>query len=97
MGDDHALGKVLPPQFHPLVRNQITETHRVLDLAKLISDITGADIAYLPNPRVEALGARDHWAVERLVGEPAIEPSLNRAIEVLRKVAAAPHAARERS
>src|SRR6516164_22797 len=50
-----------------------------------------------PNPRIEALGARDHWAVERLVGEPAIEPSLNRAIEVLRKVAAAPHAARERS
>ena len=38
----------------PMVLNQITETHRVLDLAKLISDITGADIAYLPNPRVEA-------------------------------------------
>jgi intracellular multiplication protein IcmP len=50
-----------------------------------------------PNPRVEALGARDHWAVERLVGEALIEPSLDRAIEVLRKVAAAPHAARERS
>jgi UDP-sulfoquinovose synthase len=32
----------------------MTETHRVLDLAKLISDITGADIAYLPNPRREA-------------------------------------------
>jgi UDP-sulfoquinovose synthase len=38
----------------PMVLNQITETHRVLDLAKLISGITGADIAYLPNPRVEA-------------------------------------------
>jgi UDP-sulfoquinovose synthase len=38
----------------PMVLNQITETHRVLDLAKLISDITGADIAYLPNPRREA-------------------------------------------
>jgi UDP-sulfoquinovose synthase len=38
----------------PLVRNQMTETHRVLDLAKLVSDITGADIAYLPNPRQEA-------------------------------------------
>jgi UDP-sulfoquinovose synthase len=38
----------------PLVLNQMTETHRVLDLAKLISDITGADIAYLPNPRREA-------------------------------------------
>jgi UDP-sulfoquinovose synthase len=37
-----------------LVRNQMTETHRVLDLAKLISDITGADVAHLPNPRQEA-------------------------------------------
>ena len=45
-----------PPQSgsKPMVLNQITETHRVLDLAKLISDITGAEIAYLPNPRVEA-------------------------------------------
>jgi UDP-sulfoquinovose synthase len=45
-----------PPQAgeKPKVLNQITETHRVLDLAKLVSDITGADIAYLPNPRVEA-------------------------------------------
>ncbi|HWG02775.1 MAG TPA: NAD-dependent epimerase/dehydratase family protein [Trebonia sp.] len=45
-----------PPEAgdKPLVRNQMTETHRVLDLAKLISDITGADIAYLPNPRQEA-------------------------------------------
>jgi UDP-sulfoquinovose synthase len=45
-----------PPQAgsRPMVLNQITETHRVLDLAKLISGITGADIAYLPNPRVEA-------------------------------------------
>jgi UDP-sulfoquinovose synthase len=45
-----------PPQpgEKVLVRNQMTETHRVLDLAKLVSDVTGADIAYLPNPRVEA-------------------------------------------
>jgi intracellular multiplication protein IcmP len=40
-----------------------------------------------PNPRVEAIGARDHWAVERLAGQPVIEPSLDRAIEALRKVA----------
>ncbi len=38
----------------PMVLNQITETHRVLDLAKMISDLTGTEIAYLPNPRVEA-------------------------------------------
>ena len=38
----------------PLVRNQITETHRILDLAKMIADMTGTQIAYLPNPRREA-------------------------------------------
>ncbi|HTA08550.1 MAG TPA: hypothetical protein VK836_08575, partial [Streptosporangiaceae bacterium] len=37
-----------------LVRNQITETHRILDLAKMIGDMTGTEIAYLPNPRREA-------------------------------------------
>jgi intracellular multiplication protein IcmP len=41
-----------------------------------------------PNPRVEALGARDHWAAERLIGGPAVEPSLDRAVEALQKVAA---------
>ncbi|VVT02114.1 NAD-dependent epimerase/dehydratase family protein [Hoeflea sp. EC-HK425] len=34
--------------------NQMTETHRVRDLAKMISGMTGADIAWLPNPRKEA-------------------------------------------
>ncbi len=45
-----------PPQAGSkvLVRNQTTETHRLLDLAKMISDMTGSEIAYLPNPRREA-------------------------------------------
>jgi UDP-sulfoquinovose synthase len=45
-----------PPEAgdKPQVLNQMTETHRVLDLAKLVSDATGSDIAYLPNPRKEA-------------------------------------------
>ena len=34
--------------------NQMTETHRVRDLAQMIARLTGADIAYLPNPRQEA-------------------------------------------
>ncbi len=34
--------------------NQMTETHRISDLAKMISSMTGADIAWLPNPRKEA-------------------------------------------
>jgi UDP-sulfoquinovose synthase len=37
-----------------LVRNQVTEVHRLLDLAKMIGDMTGSEIAYLPNPRREA-------------------------------------------
>lgn len=35
--------------------NQMTETHRVRDLAEMIAKITGAKIAYLPNPRKEAV------------------------------------------
>lgn len=34
--------------------NQMTETHRVRDLAELIARMTGAKVAYLPNPRKEA-------------------------------------------
>lgn len=37
-----------------MVMNQMTECHRVRDLAALVSDLTGADIAHLPNPRAEA-------------------------------------------
>jgi UDP-sulfoquinovose synthase len=36
------------------IYNQMTETHRVDDLAKLVSRLTGAQIQYLPNPRNEA-------------------------------------------
>jgi UDP-sulfoquinovose synthase len=45
-----------PPQAgtQPMVLNQVTETHRLLDLAKMIGDMTGSEIAYLPNPRREA-------------------------------------------
>ncbi|HEX9520944.1 MAG TPA: hypothetical protein VF940_32790, partial [Streptosporangiaceae bacterium] len=45
-----------PPQSgsQPMVLNQITETHRVAELAKIVSEITGAEIANLPNPRREA-------------------------------------------
>lgn len=35
--------------------NQMTETHRVYDLAKFVSNLTGAEIALLPNPRKESV------------------------------------------
>ena len=45
-----------PPKAgdRPQVLNQVTETHEVLGLAKMVSDIMGVEIAYLPNPRREA-------------------------------------------
>ncbi|MEL7019731.1 MAG: NAD-dependent dehydratase, partial [Pseudomonadota bacterium] len=34
--------------------NQMTETHRVRDLAKIVADMTRAEILNVPNPRKEA-------------------------------------------
>ena len=34
--------------------NQMTETHRVRDLAELVAKISGAEVAYVPNPRKES-------------------------------------------
>ena len=36
------------------ILNQLTETHRLIDLAQLVSDLTGARIEHVPNPRREA-------------------------------------------
>ena len=45
-----------PPQRgdKPLVFNQVTETHRLRELAEMISKFSGVDVAFLPNPRREA-------------------------------------------
>ena len=37
----------------PLIMNQMAEVHRVRDLAEMVRRMTGAEIAYLPNPRNE--------------------------------------------
>jgi len=45
-----------PPARGDRVRifNQMTETHRIRDLARMVAEITGAEISRLANPRVEA-------------------------------------------
>jgi UDP-sulfoquinovose synthase len=45
-----------PPEHGERVRvfNQMTECHRVVELAKLVASLTGAEIDYLENPRKEA-------------------------------------------
>ncbi|MDZ7707199.1 MAG: NAD-dependent epimerase/dehydratase family protein [Trueperaceae bacterium] len=44
-----------PPERGERVKilNQMTETHRVRDLAKIVADIAGADVAHVDNPRNE--------------------------------------------
>jgi UDP-sulfoquinovose synthase len=44
-----------PPKHGEKVKifNQMTETHRVRELAELVSRLTGSEVAYLPNPRKE--------------------------------------------
>jgi UDP-sulfoquinovose synthase len=45
-----------PPASGERVRifNQMTETHRLIQLAELVSELTGAEIEYVENPRNEA-------------------------------------------
>jgi intracellular multiplication protein IcmP len=43
-----------------------------------------------PNPRVEAAGARDHWAAERASAVRSRSPAWDRSVEVLWRVAG-PH------
>jgi UDP-sulfoquinovose synthase len=50
------LAALNPPQSGERVRifNQMTETHRLIDLARMIAELTGAEIAHVENPRKEA-------------------------------------------
>ena len=59
-----------PPQKGERVNilNQMTETHRVRDLAKMISDLTGTDISFIENPRNEADENELHVVNERFLG-----------------------------
>lgn len=59
-----------PPQDGERVNilNQMTETHRIRDLAKMIHEMMGAEIAYLENPRNEAAENELHVANDRFLG-----------------------------
>ncbi len=59
-----------PPQKEERVNilNQMTETHRVRDLAKMLEDLMGAEIAYLDNPRNEASENDLHVENNRFLG-----------------------------
>ncbi len=50
------------------IHNQMTETHRVRDLAKIVAEMTGASVDYLPNPRNEAAENDLHVENKSLIG-----------------------------
>jgi UDP-sulfoquinovose synthase len=50
------------------VMNQMTECWRVRDLAQMVAALTGAEVAYLPNPRQEAEENELRVENERLLG-----------------------------
>jgi len=52
------------------------------------SDGSGKDLH--PNPRVEAVGARDHWAAECIAGRPILTAMVDRALAAIRATAADP-------
>ncbi len=83
-----------PPQKGERVRilNQMTETHRVRDLARMIAEKTGAKIANIPNPRNEAAENDLHVENRRLLSlglEPITleEGLLEEVREIARKYA----------
>lgn len=50
------------------ILNQMTETHRVRDLAQMIHDMMGAEVAYMDNPRNEAAENELFVANDRFLG-----------------------------
>ena len=72
--------------------NQMTETHRVRDLAELIAKLTGAKVSYLPNPRKEAaendlIVKNDQFLALGLDPTTLAEGLLEEVVEVARKYA----------
>lgn len=65
-----------PPEADERVRifNQMTETHRIVDLARLVSELTGAEVEHLENPRNEA-GRNDLTVEARQLLDLGLEPT----------------------
>ncbi len=83
-----------PPKSGERVKifNQMTETHRVRDLADLVGRITGAQVAYLPNPRKEAaendlVVRNDQFLALGLQPTTLAEGLLSEVVDVARKYA----------
>jgi intracellular multiplication protein IcmP len=74
-------GVLAPAQFGAL---KLIDRHLWYGLHSLGVEGDGPGQSSHPNPRVEAAGARDHWAAERAAGRPLVIPSVERAVSAVR-------------
>ncbi|NOX41721.1 MAG: NAD-dependent epimerase/dehydratase family protein [Alphaproteobacteria bacterium] len=84
------LALLSPPKKGERVKilNQMTETHRVRDLAKMIAEKTGVEIHHLKNPRNEADENELHVVNDHLVGLGLKPTTLNeRLVEEVHEIA----------
>ncbi|MEV8465485.1 NAD-dependent epimerase/dehydratase family protein [Fluviibacterium sp. DFM31] len=89
---DLALGDAPQTGDRVKIFNQMTETHRVRDLAEMIARLTGARVAYLPNPRKEAaendlIVKNDQFLALGLTPTTLAEGLLGEVVEVAKKYA----------
>ncbi|OYV49624.1 MAG: hypothetical protein B7Z77_07560 [Acidocella sp. 20-58-15] len=75
-------GVMAPAQF---VWLKLVDRNLWYALHSLGYEIEGIGRYIHPNPRVEALGARDHWAAERIAARPIRKPYLDGSIAALRR------------
>lgn len=74
-------GGVLPPSAFNAVKLVDRRFWYALHSLGFPSEAHGR--THHPNPTVEAIGARDHWAVECIAGRPLFGPSIDRAATAL--------------
>lgn len=71
------------------ILNQMTETHRVRELAQKVADLTGSSITYVENPRNEAAENELHVVNDRFLGLGLNPITLDdRLLEEVRDIAA---------
>lgn len=75
-------GVMAPAQF---VWLKLADRNLWYALHSLGYEIEGIGRYIHPNPRVEALGTRDHWAAERMAGRAILKPYLDGALAALRR------------
>jgi intracellular multiplication protein IcmP len=82
-------GVMAPAQF---VWLKLVDRNLWYALHSLGYEIEGTGRYIHPNPRVEALGARNHWAAERAAKRPILKPHLTEALATLQRFAEMPEA-----